>query len=239
MYFTYNGISSREFGLKIKKNGINNLSSPQRSYEAIQVKGRNGDLLIDNGNYENFTLEIECYLDARNSDLSLIATELKKWLIGDLRYKRLILSNDTDFYYEAICSNKLDITEMIKNFGECLIIFNCKPFKKSIVGEEKIILTKNGNLYNSYALTRPYIKIVGDGDITVNINNQSLILKNIEDEIEVDCEIMNAYKNVNNKIILQNNKMYSDFPVLEEGKNDISWNGNVTRLEITPRWVML
>jgi phage-related protein len=33
--------------------------------------------------------------------------------------------------------------------------------------------------------------------------------------------------------------MYSDFPVLEEGKNDITWEGNVTQLEILPRWVVL
>ena len=75
MYFIYDNISSQEFGLKIKKDGINNFSSPQRSYETIQVKGRNGDLIIDNGNYENFTLEIECYLDARESDLNAVSKE--------------------------------------------------------------------------------------------------------------------------------------------------------------------
>lgn len=49
MYFIYDNISSQDFGIKIKKGGINNFSSPQRSYETIQVKGRNGDLVIDNG----------------------------------------------------------------------------------------------------------------------------------------------------------------------------------------------
>ena len=86
MYFTYDGVSSQDFGLKIKKDGINNLSSPQRSYEAIQVKGRNGDLIIDNGNFENFTLEIECYLDSRESGLNAVSKELIKWLISDLKY---------------------------------------------------------------------------------------------------------------------------------------------------------
>ena len=36
MYFIYDNISSEEFGIKIKKGGINNFSSPQRSYETIQ-----------------------------------------------------------------------------------------------------------------------------------------------------------------------------------------------------------
>ena len=87
--------------------------------------------------------------------------------------------------------------------------------------------------------SNPLIKVIGSGDVTININNQKLILKGLEDEIEVDCEIMNAYKKVNNDIVLLNNKMYSGFPVLEEGNNNISWVGNISQIEITPRWVVL
>ena len=235
MYFTYDGVSSQEFGIKIKKEGINNFSSPQRSYEAIQVKGRNGDLIIDNGNFENFTLEIECYLDSRESDLNTVSKELKKWLISDLKYKKLILSTDTNYYYEAICVNKIDISEVIENFGECLIVFSCKPLKKETFGDDKIILTENSSLHNNGLASSPYIKVVGSGDITININNQKLVLKGVESYIEVDTELYNCFKdNIN-----QNNKMYSDFPIFEEGKNDISWEGNVSQLEILPRWVVL
>ena len=235
MYFIYDNISSQEFGLKIKKDGINNFSSPQRSYETIQVKGRNGDLIIDNGNYENFTLEIECYLDARESDLNAVSKELKKWLMNDLKYKKLILSTDSNYYYEAICANKLDISEMVENFGECLIVFNCKPLKREVFGYSRITLTQSSTLYNNGLVSNPYIKVVGNGDITININNQKLILKGVEEYIEVDTELYNCFKgNVN-----QNNKMYSDFPVLEEGKNEISFTGSVTQLEILPRWVVL
>ena len=233
MYFIYDGISSEEFGIKIKKGGINNFSSPQRSYETIQVKGRNGDLIIDNGSYENFTLEIECYLDARNSNLNTISKEFKKWLLSDLKYKKLILG--TDYYYEAICVNKIDISEVVKNFGECLIVFNCKPLKREIFGDSKITLTQSSTLYNNGLASNPYIRVVGSGDITININNQKLILKAVEGYIEVDAELYNCFKGDVN----QNNKMYSDFPILEEGQNDISWEGNVTRLEILPRWVVL
>ena len=235
MYFIYDGISSEEFGIKIKKGGINNFSSPQRSYETIQVKGRNGDLVIDNGNYENFTLEIECYLDARNSNLNAMSMEIKKWLMSDLGYKKLILSTDSNYYYEAICANKLDISEMVENFGECLIVFNCKPLKREVFGDSRITLTQSSSLYNNGLASSPYIKVVGSGDITIDINNQRLVLKGVEEYIEVDTELYNCFKgNVN-----QNNKMYSDFPVLEEGKNEISFTGSVTQLEILPRWVVL
>ena len=50
---------------------------------------------------------------------------------------------------------------------------------------------------------------------------------------------MECYKKVNEIITYQNDKMYSDFPVLKEGINNISWTGNVTKLEITPNWIEL
>lgn len=238
MFFIYDDKNSNDFHIKIRK--VNNLNSSQIKYEKIEIPGKNGEFLNSNNCFSNFLLEIECSLDARKTkNINELSGEIKKWLLTNLSYKKLIISNDSEYYYEAICCNKLDFEHIIRNYKHFVITFECKPFKKHLHGDNKIILTKSSTLYNNNLVSNPYIKIVGNGDITININNQKLILKNIEDEIEIDCEIMNAYKNVNNKIILQNNKMYSDFPVLEEGKNDISWTGNVTRLEITPRWVML
>ena len=54
--------------------------------------------------------------------------------------------------------------------------------------------------------------------------------------IEIDSEIMNAYKGET----LQNSKMVtSDFPKLAAGENKINWLGNVTKVEIMPRWCRL
>ena len=47
---------------------------------------------------------------------------------------------------------------------------------------------------------------------------------------------MNAYKGD----LLQNNKMLTGtFPKLAAGVNDISWTGDVSKIEIIPRWVKL
>ena len=62
------------------------------------------------------------------------------------------------------------------------------------------------------------------GDITININNQEVVLKALEGRIQLDCEKMNATTvNSLGKIVNANQKMYSDFPVLEEGNNNITW----------------
>ena len=236
MYFIYDNKNSKDFNIKIKS--INNLSSPQRSIEKISVLGRNGELVIDNGNFENFILTIECYLNCSSEDKNIISREIKKWLQSDFSYKKLILSDDEEFYYEAYCDTKLDFEYVSSNFESFLISFSCKPYKKEI-NEDIITITESTNIYNSYMPSNPLIKVVGSGDVTININNQELVLKGLEDEIEVDCDVMNAYKKVNDNIVLLNNKMYSDFPILEAGENQISFEGNVSKIEITPRWVVL
>lgn len=234
MFFIYDDKNSNDFHIKIRK--VNNLNSPQIKYEKNEIPGKNGDFLTSNNCFSNFLLEMECSLDSRKTkNINELSREIKKWLLTNLSYKKLIISNDSEYYYEAVCCNKLDFEYIIRNYKHFVITFECKPFKKHIHGDNKIILTKSSTLYNENISSNPYIKVIGNGDITININNQKLILKGVEEYIEVDTELYNCFKGSEN----QNNKMYSDFPVLEEGKNNISWEGNVTKLEIIPRWVAL
>lgn len=238
MYFTYNNKNSDDVGIKVRK--VNNLSSPQIRYEKKEIPGKQGNVIYSNGDFENFLLEIECSLDAReNKNIKELSIEIKRWLQTNIIYKKLNLSNDEDYYFEAICCNKLDFEHVVRNYKHFILTFECKPFRKHINGYNKIIFTSPKSIFNNYMKSKPNIKIIGSGDITLNINNQQLILKGIEGEIEIDSEIMNAYKIVNGKTVLQNNKMYSNFPILEEGRNNISWTGNVTRVEIIPRWCTL
>lgn len=232
-YFVYDGISSADFNIIITK--TNQLSSPERNIEVIEVDGRNNPLLIDKGNYKPFNLELECSIDSENKNIHEVARNIKKWLQGEFKLKKLIFSDDLDYCYEAVCINKLDIEEVINLLGEFKLTFLCNPLKKQSNPISFTILTKETKLYNEGLVSKPYIKIVGSGDITININNQELVLKDVENYIEVDTELYNCFKDNEN----QNNKMYSDFPVLEEGINNINWQGNVTRLEIIPRWVVL
>lgn len=237
MYFTYRGKSSKDFCLKIKE--INNLSSPSRALETLSVLGKNGELIIDHGNYNNFILEINCFLDGRperngkEMDLESLATELKLWLQTEFSYSEIAI-DDSEFFYEGYCNNSLDIKELFTNFAEVLLTFNCKPFKKTKT--ETIVITQNlQTVTNDYMDSEPYMKIFGSGDITIAINNRPLKFKNVEDYIEVDTELMNCFKGEIN----QNNRMYSDFPILTAGENVFSWEGNVTKIEIEPRWVKL
>ena len=120
------------------------------------------------------------------------------------------------------------------NFGEVLLSFNCKPYRKK--ASDKITITqKNTVVTNEFMDSEPHIKIFGSGDVDLKIGSQTIKLTNIENYIEIDSELMNCYKdNVN-----QNNRMSGEFPILKSGDNSVTWSGNVTKIEIEPRWVRL
>ena len=123
-YFVYDGISSTDFNIVITK--TNQLSGPERNIEVIDVDGRDGSLLIDKGNYKSFELEIECSIDASDENIHYIARNIKKWLQSDFKFKKLIFSDDPEYYYEASCINKLDIDYNTKEWTNINNIFDTK-----------------------------------------------------------------------------------------------------------------
>lgn len=122
MNFTYRCHTSDEFGIKIISS--NYLSSSARNVEVVPVDGRDGDLLIDYGNFKNFKLNIEIEIDAQKSDLDTVIEEIKSWLYSGVDYSPLVIGKKT---FQATYISNLNIAEVYKNVGTCLLIFECKP----------------------------------------------------------------------------------------------------------------
>lgn len=121
--------------------------------------------------------------------------------------------------------------------GEMELTFNCKPFRYRKSGEKSLVLTSSNVLYNPERFpSKPYIKIVGNGAGTLMVGSQTLTLKEIDEYLEIDCEMMNCFKGTE----LRNSMVSGDrFPELLPGKTGISWTGNISRVEIKPRWCTL
>lgn len=233
-YFVFDKTSSTDFNMIVTK--VNNLDSTNRNLEFTVVPGRDGEY-VEEKELPNKEISVEFYIDSESTeDINRLAKDIKKWLQNKKGYKELFFSDDIETIYEAICINKVEIEEVIEALGEGKIYFSCKPYTKSI-NNNTIIITNSTTIYNQYSRSLPKIKIFGSGDVTISINNNNLILKGIEEFIEVDCDEMECYKTLNGITTYLNNKMYSDFPVLEEGNNNISWIGNIRKIEIIPNWI--
>lgn len=238
-FFEFDGLNSNEFGLQIKN--WNYLDAPERSFEEIEVPGRNGSLIIDDGNYKNRVIDITCLVDLRGKDKNIVGNKMNEWLLMDKQYKKLRISDDMDNYFEAICINKLSFSEILGDFFEIIISFSAKPFKKSS-RNEMIEIKKNevATIYNdSKVEAEPLIKVYTSikGTVcSITINNYNYSFKNHpEKEFVIDSEMMHVYREINGLIENYNQYYTSDeFPILKHGENTISLVGNIDRIEIYP-----
>ena len=119
MEFTFNGINSKDFNIKIKKS--NHLSIPRKKLEFIEVQGRTDNLVIDEGSREMLDIEIEGYIDCRDSNTFTYASRLDSWLNGSSDYQDLIFDDGT--ILKAIFVGQIDFNEIVKNFNEILLQF--------------------------------------------------------------------------------------------------------------------
>lgn len=232
-YFIFSDRSSLDFDLVIT--GKNTYKSAGRDLTFTSVPGRNGDLITDNGRYKNVEITYKtAILNRSDKDFADLAHEITAWLSAQSGYFKLYDTYDKKYYRMAAYDSDVDIEQELEALGKMTISFNCKPFKYSFEGDTSITLDGAGELYNAEVYSsKPYIKIYGSGNISLNINDKAYNFTGVEEYIEIDSEIMNAFKG----IVPQNNKMTGlDFPKLLPGKNLISWTGNVQKIEVKPRW---
>lgn len=239
--FTYNGISSADMGIRIQSKSI--YSAPKYDISSVSIPGRDGELLVPSGRFSNATVSYTCFVPAKSIDaLGEKLTAIKAWLYTEPdRYHILTDSYDTLFFRKAVISNKLDIGEQCRKIGTFTITFSCYPFRYSNDGQRKIESTEAVTLINPYPFkAKPYIKVNGRGEGTLIIqsegSNKIWYFKTLNGYTECDSEQMNFYHDTQSK----NDTVSGDgFPILNPGRNTISFEGAIESIEIVPRWVCL
>lgn len=235
----YNNLDSFiAFGLRIEN--IPQFHSVNKKYETTDIPGgENGSLNIFDG-YSDNIIPFNFVFFAEDEEFQIKKRKIIAWLNSSV-LKELKYSLNKDVYYIV---KKVEISEFkteARIGRRFTATFTIEPLTYLLEGKETVNITVPTTLYNDKSThnSQLYMKIYGSGDIAININSQTLILKGINSYIEVDSKIKNCFKNVNGVITNCNNQMYSTFPILEVGENNISWAGAVTKIEIMPRWCCL
>ena len=231
-WISFNGRKSTDYGLFVtKKTDV--FTAAQRDSSLQSVPGRDGDVVIDNGRYKNIPLTYEMQLVTTASDFASRAKAIREWLGTTTGYVTLFDSYDENYFRLAVAQS-VSVSQDKDFEGKINFAVNCKPFRYSFAGQNRIELTSSGTVTNpesSYAL--PHIKITGSGNVTLHINNNSYQLSTISPNIEIDSEMMSVYRGTT---LLNSKAGFDEFPVLDPGDNSISWTGAVTKVEIVPRW---
>lgn len=221
--FLWKGRHSSDFGLICST--IPGFDIPEKRIEKEIIPGRSGYLTIDQEAYESIVKSVTFHVvDNVNVDV------LKSWLIG---MDRVTFSNQPDRYFHAQVISKIDLSEILPVLKKGIVQFDCQPFGYLYSGLNTQVMTQQGDIHNigTYK-SEPYIKIFGCGDIVFRVNGSPLSISGISDYVEIDKELDAIFKGT---LSMEGNSS-GDTPFFDVGKNKIEWTGNITRVEITPRW---
>ena len=220
LYFKFKDIDSRDFeGLVVCE--LPPITKPAKRVEVINIEGRNGDIIVDNG-YSAYDKEIKIGL-TRNYDLQTII----HWLDGK---GKLILSNEEDYYYEAEIIEQIDFMRLVK-FKTANARFHVQPFKYLNFEPTRIItkedvdnnIIENLRIRNQgYMDCSPIFTLYGKGECGVYVNNVQCCSVEIDDKFVIlDGIEQEAYK----EAVLKNTRMNGEFPILKLGSNIVKVTG--------------
>ena len=207
---------------------------PAKKYNKTSVPGKNGDLIFEEGVFENYIQPYDIYISAEKTKLPGAAKAVAEWLYAPKGYQKLEDSYDPDVFRLAFFSGPADIENILNIFGRATVEFDCKPQRFLVSGEEATRYFSATTITNPTAFTAlPLITVYGSGAGALNIGGTVVNFNSIDESIELDCETENAYKGVTN---LNNTIDAPSFPKLVAGVNEISWSGGIESVRITPRW---
>lgn len=232
-FLTYAGRSTKEFGIFISGEGT--FSSPERNTSSQEVPGRNGALLFDMGNYKNMPVKYPAFI------IKGLPTRIRDFLNfagAQIGYQRL---EDTYHPYEFRMAKfktnpSIDTAGYMNRSGKFTLEFDCKPQRFLKSGEEITTLEADGVILNrTLQNAKPLLRVYGTAG-SIEVGAETIEISAIDDYVDIDCEIMDAYKGAVN---CNGNVSFTDDIVLSPGDNNISLVGGITKVEITPRWFII
>ena len=234
---TFNGVTSSSLGVEVET--FPDYVAPQKDYEVIHIPGRNGDIIIDSGTYQNVSLNYKISVATYNrTSFTTKMNNVVEWLHSSSGYARLEDSYNSDFYRMAYFPGDVNIENLFDEAGRAEITFVAKPQRYYKSGETGITYTTSGTINNqTNHIALPILNIVTNNtESTIHVGSYAFTIEaGSGTNITVDCELQNAYyngENKNNFIVLNGEEL----PKIEPGTQNISFSGGVQSVEVIPRW---
>ena len=194
-HLTFDGVDSSSFGVFISGDGV--FDAPARRCEMISIPGRNGSLFMDEGVFENITVEYPAFIGTGYEALFRQKLgDLRSWLSSRGNYKRLTDTYHPDEFRLGVYREGLEVDpQHITRAGKFTMKFDCKPQRFLISGEDPVVFIENGTITNPTLFeSLPLIRVTGNGTVAIGENGKyRFIVSNNPGTITIDSEIMEAY----------------------------------------------
>nr|DAW22726.1 MAG TPA: distal tail protein [Bacteriophage sp.] len=233
------------------------IPAPEYDFEEVEIKGRDGTLLIDNKRKKPIEISLEFNYIGAETEWAQIWRTARKWLSA--QNAPLAFSDDPDYYYRVSYVKLGENTRVTKRIGRFKAKFVCDPYmylkggnvewKQELTpvylstADGNKILDAGGNTIFSTCLSKtilnaldrccPIYRIVGKGVCSFSVNG-NWMHATVDGEIIIDTEREVAYKPGGVKA---NRKITGDYEQLRlvSGKNELM-TGSAFDFYITPRW---
>lgn len=225
VYFN-NLFSQQDLGLRLENYPKIPLSYENYSVESGVYK-RKAPLIINEGTFNN--KEVSFVFTKEDDEDILNFDEIYSWLFDVKNNKFMYGLEDRCLICKKVAPG--DFEQEFRTFGTITIKFILSPFWEDI-NIKKINVTESGSYfgYLGNVNSEPYISIRGNGNISITLDGETLLVKNVFRGVNIDCENMKILDlNGNSKEF----ESEGGFFELNKGKHIISYKGNVTKFEFT------
>ena len=219
---------------------------PKKNIETVSIPGRNGDLVIDYGTFQNIAITYPCFIK-ENFDTNYNALMKKLALMSG--YQQITCSNDSTHYREGVpIIQQSPTVKRINKDGYFDLMFNCKP-QRFLANQsaENIPTTADGTppsgslvKDNANGLTlKPTISFKGYGVLRFQVYLPDIIAP-VEDititaadrgtsnpqTLMIDCETMECYRQFGRFTVSQNSYVSfspNEYPYVPSGGKAYIW----------------
>ena len=234
-WFSFGGTSSADMANKLYIRKVPNLNRSAQKIDVFSVPARDGDIILQQGAWSNQIQEYEVYIG--DGDAAAAASELASWLFNLQGYQELKDGWETDVYRLAYLTNPWEIESIMGQVGHVTLAFSCVPKRYLESGRAITTLFQTGTIQNPTAFTaQPLIRVTGtvDGEGTIDCGGNTLGIEFPVASMFIDCENLQAYST--DGLLFYNSYITGNFPTIPTGTQTFAITGDISSVEITPRW---
>lgn len=189
-YFIFDDIQSNEYGVWISGSGT--YDAPVRDVEVVTIPGKSGDLVVDNGRFNNITITYPCFISRKfdkRFDIFKAAMLSKQgyFVLQDTYHPE-------EFRMASFTGGISPETGPYNRAGTFNLEFNCMPQRYLVSGNTAITLADRMTIVNPTQFpAKPLIRATSAGAVTIGGKTLTVNSMGTYDYIDIDCETGEAY----------------------------------------------
>ena len=192
-------------------------------------------ILFDDGAYNNRDIQLIIGFEGKQAD-----NNIQKFLsaLDTGKYIDFQMYSDSDYTYQVIRQSTGTIARPTysDSYRELTITLSSAPYRYVAPAQTSTITTTQSTLVNpTNYVAKPYIKIVGNGAITLTVNGKAYKFTDVKGSSELDSAMQNVWRVDSGIMVNENAKMaIGPFPTFKPGNNTIVLSSGTATIEM--RW---